>query len=236
MDAVHPLTRELIGDRMFPLTLDGLDRAMRELKRKSPILGRMSARATASLIALTLAAASLAQAPSEGAIEPATALVTVPALTPVIVRIEDEISSNANKSGDRFRITVAEDVRVGDALVIPAGSVGEGEVVHAAKSGAGGKAGELILVARFVRVGDNDIRLRSFALGVVGKDQSDNSLAASMVIGPFAMIQKGGDAYTVRPKPSAPPRRHSNSSFRWWCRQHRAGTVSKRRNDEGRRP
>ena len=28
------LTRELIGDRMFPLTLDGLDRAMSELKRR----------------------------------------------------------------------------------------------------------------------------------------------------------------------------------------------------------
>ena len=118
--------------------------------------------------------------------------VTVPALTPVAVRLEEPISSNKNKPGDRFRITVAEDVRVGDALVIPAGSVGEGEVVHAAKSGAGGKAGELILAARFVRVGDIDIRLRSFALGVVGKDQTNNSLAASMVIGPFAMFVKGG--------------------------------------------
>jgi uncharacterized protein len=29
------ITRELVGDRMYPLTLDGLDRAMRELKRKT---------------------------------------------------------------------------------------------------------------------------------------------------------------------------------------------------------
>ena len=92
-------------------------------------------------------------------------LVTVPALTPVIVRLEEMISSNKNKPGDRFRITVAEDVRVGEAVVIPAGSAGEGEVVHAAKPGAGGKAGELILVARYVSVGDSEIRLRSFALG-----------------------------------------------------------------------
>jgi len=34
------LTRELIADRMFPLTLDGLDRAMRELKRKTPYTAR----------------------------------------------------------------------------------------------------------------------------------------------------------------------------------------------------
>jgi uncharacterized protein len=30
------ITRELVGERMFPLTLDGIDRAMRELKRRTP--------------------------------------------------------------------------------------------------------------------------------------------------------------------------------------------------------
>jgi hypothetical protein len=128
----------------------------------------------------------------------AAPLITVPALTPVAVRLEELISSNKNKIGDHFRITVAEDVRVGEALVIPAGSAGEGEVIHAAKSGAGGKAGELILAARYVRVGDVEVRLRSFALGVVGKDQAANSLAASMIIGPFAMFVKGG-VITVPP-------------------------------------
>lgn len=126
------------------------------------------------------------------------ALVTVPALTPVAVRLEESISSNKNKPGDRFRITVAEDVRIGDALVIPAGSAGEGEVIHAAKSGAGGKAGELILAARYVRVGDTEVRLRSFALGAVGKDHSAGALATGMIIGPFAMFVKGG-VITVPP-------------------------------------
>jgi uncharacterized protein with von Willebrand factor type A (vWA) domain len=28
------ITRELVGNRMFPLTLDGLDRAMRELRQR----------------------------------------------------------------------------------------------------------------------------------------------------------------------------------------------------------
>jgi hypothetical protein len=118
--------------------------------------------------------------------------VTLPALTPVIVRLEETISSNKNKPGDHFRITVAEDVRVADAVVIPAGSSGEGEVVHAAKSGAGGKAGELILVARYVTVNDQQIRLRSFALGAQGQDHTGGALATSMFIGPFAMFVKGG--------------------------------------------
>jgi hypothetical protein len=121
-----------------------------------------------------------------------TALVTVPALTPVTVRLEETISSNKNKPGERFRITVAEDVMVGDAVVIPAGSTGEGEVVHASKSGAGGKAGELILVARHVIAGDQQIRLRSFALGALGKDNTENALATGIVLGPFGMLVRGG--------------------------------------------
>jgi len=147
------------------------------------------------LIAVTLAAASLAQAPADVASESASTLVTVPALTPVIVRIDAELSSRTSKSGDRFNIIVAEDVRIGEAVVIPAGAVGEGEVIHAARRGAGGKAGELIVMARFVLVGENQIRLRSFALGAAGQDMSVDSMAASLAFGPFGLIQKGGDAF-----------------------------------------
>jgi hypothetical protein len=140
--------------------------------------------AAATLLAVALCGAVNAQSP----LSP----VVVPALTPVPIRIEEEIASNRHKPGHRFRIVVAEAVKVGDAVVIPAGSVGEGEVIHAAKSGAGGKAGELILAARHVRVGDVEVRLRSFALGAVGKDRSEGALATSFVAGPFAMFVKGG--------------------------------------------
>ena len=119
-------------------------------------------------------------------------LVTVPALTPVIVRLEELLSSNKSKPGDKFRITVAEDVRVGNVIVIPAGSVGQGEVIHAAKTGAGGKAGELIVAARYVQLGDNNIRLRSFVVGVTGKDQTETSLAVGVAVGVFGMFVHGG--------------------------------------------
>jgi hypothetical protein len=124
--------------------------------------------------------------------------VTVPELTPVVVRMEEEISSKKHKPGDRFRISIAEDVRVGSAVVIPAGSAGEGEVIHAAKPGAGGKGGELILAARYVRVADIEVRLRSFALGVTGKDHSDGALASSFVVGPLAMFVRGGAVIVPR--------------------------------------
>jgi hypothetical protein len=146
----------------------------------------------ASTLLATYAGVATAQSPPESR-------VTVPALTQVSIRIEEEIASNRHKPGDRFRIVVAEPVIVNDVVVIPAGSEGEGEVIHAAKAGAGGKAGELILAARYVRVGDVEVRLRSFALGATGKDRSGNALATSFVAGPFAMFVKGG-AIVVPPQ------------------------------------
>jgi len=110
--------------------------------------------------------------------------VTVPALTPLYVAIDEELSSKKNKNGDRFPIYIHEDVRVGEVVVIPAGSRGEGEVIHAAKSSLGGKPGELIVTARFVRVDDREIRLRSLSLGAKGIDRSDTALAASIVMPP----------------------------------------------------
>lgn len=136
-----------------------------------------------------------AQQPAETAPD---SRVTVPALTPVLIRLEDEVTSNKNKPGDRFHITVAEDVRIGDVVVIPAGSQGQGEVIHAAKPKMGGAAGELILAARFVHVGDVDVRLRSFALGVAGADHSGGALATAFVAGPFAMFVHGGQVIVPR--------------------------------------
>jgi hypothetical protein len=124
---------------------------------------------------------------------PVGTLVTVPAMTPVYLRLGAEISSKTSKPGDHFPISIAEDVRIGDAIVIPAGSAGEGEVIHAAHRKAGGAAGELILAARFVRVGDREVRLRSFDAGGVGKDNGDSALAVAVFGGPLAFLVRGGE-------------------------------------------
>jgi hypothetical protein len=113
------------------------------------------------------------------------------ALTPVTLVIDDTISSNTNHNGDRFALHVANDVKAGDAVLIPAGSAGEGEVVHAARSRGGGKAGELILVARFVMVGDKKVLLRSFEAGS-GTDHSPAAIATAILAGPAAFLVKGG--------------------------------------------
>jgi hypothetical protein len=55
--------------------------------------------------------------------------------------------------------------------LIPAGSIATGEVIHADRARGLGKAGELIIAARFVTVGDRHIKLRS-QLSMTGQDKT----------------------------------------------------------------
>lgn len=117
---------------------------------------------------------------------------TLPALTPVLIQFDEQVSSDKNKNGDRFRFHVAADVRIGDLVVIPMGTPGVGEVIHAAKSGVAGKAGELIVAARYVTVGTKNIRLRSFTAGT-GQNLANVANWTSVLAGavPSLLIQGG---------------------------------------------
>lgn len=57
--------------------------------------------------------------------------VTVPSGTTVLLRWSETLSSRANSVGDAFRTTVDEDVKIADAVAIPAGSVVVGRVTEA---------------------------------------------------------------------------------------------------------
>ncbi len=62
-------------------------------------------------------------------------LVTVPAGTPIEVRVEQSLASNQNNSGDRFEATVVDPVTVAGKPVIPPGARVEGVVLGARESG-----------------------------------------------------------------------------------------------------
>ena len=61
-------------------------------------------------------------------------------------------------------MTRAEAVVIDGKEVIPAGTTGQGQIVHAAKSGWGGKAGELIVAVRYIDYNGVHIPLRRFRI------------------------------------------------------------------------
>ena len=116
--------------------------------------------------------------------------------TAVVLEILDPLDSGLVKRGDKFRIRLAESVSVEGKIVLPAGIEGQGEIVHAAKSRGGGKAGELLIAARYLQRDEaNQIRLRGMKLGGQGKDNSALAVGLSVAVGVFAFFVQGDEIF-----------------------------------------
>ena len=110
--------------------------------------------------------------------------ISVPTRTAVEIEIMQALGSKTSKGGDKFPIRLSEPLVVDGRTVLPAGLTGEGEVVHAAKARWGGKAGELVLAARYLDCGARRISLGYFKFGRAGKALTYEALLVP-VVGPF---------------------------------------------------
>lgn len=118
-------------------------------------------------------------------------VVTLAKLTQVYIRVDVPLGSKTSTTGETFPITVTEPVMVDDQIVIPVGTKGEGEVIHAKKAGGSGSGGELIVTANYIDLGEQRIPLRSMELGVSGKDQMDLAMATGIFAGPVGFLVRG---------------------------------------------
>lgn len=111
-----------------------------------------------------------------------TAGLLVPANTVVELEMVDSVSSRTSKPGDIFLLRLAAPLVIDGTELLPAGTPATGEVVHAAKSGFGGKPGELLLAARFIDAPQGRIKLRA-GLGAAGQDNTKASIGVAIVAG-----------------------------------------------------
>ena len=79
----------------------------------------------------------------------------------VPLRVEEGLDSNDKgiREGQQFHLTVANNVMLGNAVVIPAGSPATGEITDLRRKGMWGKSGHIVARVLNVRVGDRLIRL-----------------------------------------------------------------------------
>lgn len=150
------------------------------------------------------AAAAAAQAGPASEAAPAaeaSACCVIAALTEIEIEIAERVTSKTHRQGSRFAIRLAEPVLVDGRVVVPAGTAGVGEVVHSAKAGGAGRAGELILAARYLELDGQRIPLRSFRHGTRhGKDRTaavnTGNMVAATVLPAASLIGflvKGGE-------------------------------------------
>jgi hypothetical protein len=136
--------------------------------------------------------ASPAATPAVEAAAPAQAVPAAPGTTAsaartlvlranslIPLRFTETVGSDVSKPGALFHMQVTDDINVDDAVLIPAGSVAVGEVIDSQPARAFGKAGKLIVSARYILVGERQIKLHSM-LGNAGR-----SLVVAALFVPF---------------------------------------------------
>lgn len=136
---------------------------------------------------LTPAAAVEATAPS--AVQAAT--LRLPANTPISLSLNSALTTKDNNTGDRFSLTVDQDVVSGSSVVIPKGTRAVGQVTYAKGNGSFGKSGKMEIMFRYVDLGGKQIPLdgkfyqegRGNTAGTIG------AVAAAGVIG--GLVVKG---------------------------------------------
>ncbi|MEO0418936.1 MAG: hypothetical protein AAF249_08725 [Pseudomonadota bacterium] len=135
---------------------------------------------------------------------PAPPPITLPKGHKILISVEGQVGSKISQRKDFFPIKLAEAIVVDGVEVLPAGIKGEGQVVHAAKGGFAGSAGELILAVRYLMHGDRKIPLRSFKwleegdeFYHRGQDASGEVLAAAAIV-PVFIFARGGNT-TIEP-------------------------------------
>lgn len=111
--------------------------------------------------------------------------------TAVTLEILEPLSSALVKRGDKFRLRLAEPVLAEGKPVLVPGVEGVGEIVHAEKSRSGGKAGELLIAARYLETPGTQVPLRALRLGGKGKDNTNAAMATSFALGPLALFVRG---------------------------------------------
>jgi hypothetical protein len=87
-------------------------------------------------------------------------------------------------------MTLAEDLKVGDVVVAPKGSLAVGIVMQVDKSGAGGAPGDITFEADSLVVHGTVIELCGSALRE-GQANPPNAAILIPVVGPFTLIRHG---------------------------------------------
>lgn len=154
-----------------------------------------------SALALGFCTPAYAEPPSSSSdvpsskVSPADLIDVVPAGTLVAIRVDQNLSSKTAKRGDKFPISLMNDLWVSNKIAVPVGTKGIGEVVHASGKGFGGRAGELIVTARYLEHEGRKIRLGHFKLSAAGANNATAAFLATTAAPIIGVFVTGTSAY-----------------------------------------
>ena len=105
--------------------------------------------------------------------------------TPITLAVAEEVNSSTHREGDIFKLTVLNDVSVGQTVVIPRGTPASAEITWRTGKGAFGKSGKMEFQLRSIDLGGQQIPLN----GSFRQEGEGNTVATGvgvLAIGIFA--------------------------------------------------
>jgi hypothetical protein len=165
------------------------------------------------LLVPAAASAQDAPAPLPAVVEtaPMAAEVVLPANSEVVVTMNETVSSRSHRLGEKFSLTVAQDVKVDSAVVIPRGTRAVAQITRRTGKGGFGKSGKLDFTVRYLDLNGMKIPLegRHHQAGegrtgaTVGAVVAAGLVGGMLVKGKSAKIEEGRE-FTVRTMDAIP--------------------------------
>ncbi|MGO9641245.1 MAG: chitobiase/beta-hexosaminidase C-terminal domain-containing protein [Candidatus Acidiferrales bacterium] len=113
---------------------------------------------------------------------------------PVPLVFGADISSSTAAVGDQIPLTLSDDLRVGNVVVVPKGSPAVALVIQVDKTGPGGGPGDITFQVNSLTVNGSVIRLRGFATKEGEAKPPNVGVMMIPVVGPFTVFRHGTDA------------------------------------------
>jgi len=110
--------------------------------------------------------------------------------TEVPLKFVNALSSKTANDGDPVEFVLAQDLKVGDEVVIKEGAHATAMVTNAKKAGMMGKAGELNVQLNYIIAGETHVRLRGVK-GREGENKTGATVALTVIFGPIGLIKHG---------------------------------------------
>ena len=160
--------------------------AMAVAVQDAPVPATSSAKAEGPVVPATLSTGPVASQQDQAVLA---------AGTPIVVAMDQALTTKESAVGDSFQVTVVDDVVVGTTVVIPKGTIGHGVVTFAAKRGGFGKGGILGIALRDLILGDRTVALDG-VYREAGKSRAGATAATYFMVGIFAAAVVG-DSSTI---------------------------------------
>jgi len=108
----------------------------------------------------------------------------------VKLKFAEDLSSKTADEGDPVNLILAEDLKVGDVVVVKAGAKATGTISHSKKAGMLGRAGELNMRLEHLKADDERVKLRG-SKGKEGEGKEGATVALFVLFGPIGLIKHG---------------------------------------------